>query len=63
MKKAETKRDGRHSGRVLGRVLAEELEQVRGGYPAPVLATGTETVDPHGHKDLTGGRRGQTDGD
>ncbi|MDY7225631.1 hypothetical protein [Hyalangium rubrum] len=53
-----------HPGRVLGRVLAEELEQVRGGTGLPLAdATAGQTVDPHGHLDLTGGRRGQTDGD
>jgi hypothetical protein len=64
MKKLEMKRvEGRQPGRVLGRVLAEELEQVCGGFPRPLQATGTETVDPHGHPDLTGGSAGQTDGD
>jgi hypothetical protein len=65
MKKTETQRDGKQQGRVLGRVLAEELAQVWGGYPRPVAgdATAGQTVDPHGHLDLTGGRPGQTDGD
>jgi hypothetical protein len=63
MKKIETKRDERQPGRVLGRVLAEELEQVRGGYRGLVQATGGPTRDPHGHPDLTGGSPGQTDGD
>jgi len=63
MKKIETKRDERHPGRVLGRVLAEELEHVRGGYPGLLAATGGRTVDPHGHPDLTGGSADQTDGD
>lgn len=65
MKKIETKQEGTHPGRVLGRVLAEELEQVRGGYPGLVLpvATGGRTQNPHGHPDLTGGSADQTDGD
>jgi hypothetical protein len=65
MKTIETKRDGRQPGRVLGRVLAEELEHVRGGYPSALLlpATGGRTVNPNGHPDLTGGSADQTDGD
>jgi hypothetical protein len=64
MKKVGAKMDAKqHPGRVLGRVLAEELEQVRGGAGPLVDATAGQTVDPHGHLDLTGGRRGQTDGD
>jgi len=64
MKKAE-KREARVAGRVLGRVLAEELGAVRGGQGAPVLsgATGTGTVQDNGNKDFTGGRPGQSDGD
>jgi hypothetical protein len=63
-KMAMSKAEGKQPGRVLGRVLAEELEQVRGGFPGLVLpATGGRTVDPHGHPDLTGGSRDQTDGD
>ncbi|WP_224247804.1 hypothetical protein [Hyalangium gracile] len=65
MKKLEMQTGTRQPGRVLGRVLAEELEQVRGGYLGPVLAEATagRTRDPHGHPDLTGGSPGQTDGD
>jgi hypothetical protein len=64
MKKMEMKQvEGKQPGRVLGRVLAEELEQVRGGFPGLLQATGGRTVDPHGHPDLTGGSAGQTDGD
>lgn len=63
MKKSELKGNEKQPGRVLGRVLAEELEQVRGGYFMPVIATGTTTRDAHGHLDLTGGRADQSDGD
>ncbi|MFL5344419.1 MAG: hypothetical protein ACJ8AT_06485 [Hyalangium sp.] len=65
MKKIEMKQQSNQPGRVLGRVLAEELEQVRGGYPALVLpdATAGRTRDPHGHPDLTGGSADQSDGD
>ncbi|WP_224369729.1 hypothetical protein [Hyalangium versicolor] len=65
MKKSELKAEGKQPGRVLGRVLAEELECVRGGYPGLVVAqaTGGRTRDPHGHPDLTGGSADQTDGD
>ncbi|MBN1204233.1 MAG: hypothetical protein JXB05_04845 [Myxococcaceae bacterium] len=63
MKKAELKREGQYPGRVLGRLLAEELEAVRGGLPGLVQATGGRTKDEHGHPDLTGGSAGQTDGD
>jgi hypothetical protein len=63
MKDPESKRSA-VQGRVLGRVLAEELEEVRGGYAAPVLgATAGQTVSSNGHLDLTGGRPEQTDGD
>jgi hypothetical protein len=63
MKKMDAKVEQKQPGRVLGRVLAEELEQVRGGLAFLVDATAGQTVDPHGHLDLTGGRLGQTDGD
>jgi len=66
MKKAEKQvAETKRSGRVLGRVLAEELGQVRGGYSASLVlaATGTKTVQDNGNLDLTGGRAGQSDGD
>lgn len=63
MKKSKTKKDGGQQGRVLGRVLAEELEQVRGGFAPVAGATAGKTVSPNGHLDLTGGRPEQTDGD
>lgn len=65
MKRSELKRNEGHPGRVLGRVLAEELEHVRGGFPGGVIAeaTGGRTRDPHGHPDLTGGSPDQSDGD
>ncbi|PTL83044.1 hypothetical protein [Vitiosangium sp. GDMCC 1.1324] len=64
MKKAEKKAVETMPGRVLGRVLAEELEQARGGYSPPLLgATGSKTVQDNGNLDFTGGRPGQTDGD
>jgi hypothetical protein len=51
-------------GRVLGRVLAEELGQVRGGQGVMLAsATGTKTVQDSGNLDFTGGRLGQADGD
>lgn len=66
MKKAEKKAaEMKRAGRVLGRVLAEELGEVRGGYSGAVvaLATGTGTVQDNGNKDFTGGRLSQSDGD
>lgn len=66
MKKSEQQVEQKQPGRVLGRLLAEELEAVRGGYGglAPLEgATGGRTRDPHGHPDLTGGSADQTDGD
>lgn len=67
MKQPEKKTvETRMSGRVLGRVLAEELGQVRGGYSGSVFltdATGTKTVQDNGNLDFTGGRLGQSDGD
>jgi hypothetical protein len=53
------------AGRVLGRVLAEELGEVRGGFSGSVVAvaTGTGTVQENGNRDFTGGRLGQSDGD
>jgi hypothetical protein len=66
MKKAEMKLDGRQPGRVLGRVLADELEYVRGGYAGSELiadATAGRTKTPRGVPDLTGGSHDQTDGD
>lgn len=64
MKKAD-KRQEQVAGRVLGRVLAEELGEVRGGLGLPGLAsaTGTKTVQDNGNLDFTGGRAGQSDGD
>ena len=64
MKKAE-KREAQGEGRVLGRVLAEELGLVRGGVGLPGLAsaTGTQTMQENGNRDFTGGRPGQSDGD
>ncbi|MCY1073576.1 hypothetical protein [Archangium lansingense] len=51
-------------GRVLGRVLAEELGLVRGGHGIQIAAaTGTRTVQDNGNLDFTGGRPGQSDGD
>jgi hypothetical protein len=64
MKRSEVKRNEGQPGRVLGRVLAEELEHVCGGFSAPIAeATGGRTRDPHGHPDLTGGSQDQSDGD
>lgn len=66
MKKAEKKTVEQMPGRVLGRVLAEELGAVRGGFSGSVVlaeATGTGTVQDNGNKDFTGGRLGQSDGD
>jgi hypothetical protein len=63
MKKIESKQGGKQPGRVLGRLLAEELEAVRGGFAVLADATGGRTKDPHGHPDLTGGSPDQTDGD
>jgi hypothetical protein len=65
MKKAEKQVSEKMRGRVLGRVLAEELGQVRGGVGAALLlaATGTKTVQDNGNLDFTGGRPGQSDGD
>ena len=52
------------AGRVLGRVLAEELGHVRGGVGVQLAsATGTKTVQDNGNLDFTGGRPGQSDGD
>jgi hypothetical protein len=65
MKKAEKQIVEKLQGRVLGRVLAEELGQVRGGVSASLVlaATGTKTVQDNGNLDFTGGRLGQSDGD
>lgn len=67
MKKAEKKvAETKLAGRVLGRVLAEELGHVRGGYVGSVPladATASKTVQDNGNLDFTGGRPGQTDGD
>lgn len=64
MKKAR-KGETNAAGRVLGRVLAEELGLVRGGQELASLAsaTGTKTVQDNGNLDFTGGRPGQADGD
>lgn len=65
MKKTEKKVAVRElPGRVLGRVLAEELGFVRGGVGVQLAsATGTKTVQDNGNLDFTGGRPGQSDGD
>lgn len=67
MKKAEKQGlETKRAGRVLGRVLAEELGEVRGGFKGSVVladATGTGTVQDNGNLDFTGGRAGQSDGD
>jgi hypothetical protein len=65
MKKATKQLAETMQGRVLGRVLAEELGQVRGGVGASLVlaATGTRTVQDNGNLDFTGGRLGQSDGD
>lgn len=65
MKKTEKKVAVRElPGRVLGRVLAEELGFVRGGLGVQLAAaTGTQTAQENGNRDFTGGRAGQSDGD
>ncbi|MFY0563296.1 hypothetical protein ACN28E_05585 [Archangium lansingense] len=65
MKKSEKKVAAQElPGRVLGRVLAEELGLVRGGFGVIIAAaTGTKTVQDNGNLDFTGGRPGQSDGD
>lgn len=65
MKKTEKKvAEQKLPGRVLGRVLAEELGLVRGGQGVMIAsATGTKTVQDNGNLDFTGGRPGQSDGD
>jgi hypothetical protein len=63
MKRVESEKQSKQPGRVLGRVLAEELEEVRGGFAPIVGATAGQTVSSNGHLDLTGGRPEQTDGD
>jgi hypothetical protein len=66
MKKAQKQgAEMKRAGRVLGRVLAEELGEVRGGVSASLvaIATGTGTVQENGNRDFTGGRLGQSDGD
>jgi hypothetical protein len=66
MKKAQKQgAETKLAGRVLGRVLAEELGEVRGGFSGAqlALATGTGTVQENGNRDFTGGRPGQSDGD
>jgi len=53
----------RPRGRVLGRALAEELEQVRGGRASLADTTLGYTGVPGGPSDFTGGYAYQPDGD
>lgn len=56
MRKAVCNDKETRTGRVLARVLAEDLQHVRGGLVLPgggIGGTAEQTQDPHGHLDLT----------
>lgn len=60
----KTKSSGK-KGRVLARVLADDLDKVTGGLIVPISGggetrTAQSTVDPHGHPDFTNNK---ADGD
>jgi len=56
MRKAVSNDKETRTGRVLARILAEDLQHVRGGLVLPgggIGATAEPTRDEHGHPDFT----------